>query len=170
MEDDSFPSILPPFLPDVTDYAINQWGTSIRPRVYDFPVQVHPMSQFTVAVDKKELILKEPAEQPPELDPNDKTFMTSSEASVVRNMNLIDPIIPGQLMTRLFRENTVKQKPRDPFNEKIYDSEENTVMSKSNSLTCETFEFDNKTYLVTFFDKFMEVNILFIYHNFIYLL
>lgn len=164
MGDDSFPSILPPFLSDTTKYSINQWGTHIRPKVYDFPVQVHPITPMTVAVDMSARFQKEPADPPPEQErgqepePEGPESMPLAETSSARNMKLLDPIIPGQLMSKLYKGDPAPRKKLDSLKETICTGEENSEMASANSLTCETFEFNGKTYMVTFFGIFMEVN------------
>lgn len=164
MGDDSFPSILPPFLSDTTKYAINQWGANVRPKVYDFPVQVHPATPLTVAVDMNARFQKAPAEQEQEHEheqepePEDARSMPLTETSAARAMKLLDPIIPGQLMSKLFKGDPAPQKKAEPLKEAIFTGEENSETAIANSLTCETFEFNKKTYMTTFFGRFIEVN------------
>lgn len=154
-EDDGFPSILPPFLPDSTDYAINQWGACVRPRVYDFPIQVCPVSEFAVAVDESKRLLKE--EPFSEMCAESKSFMPLVETYLVRRMKLVDPIIPGQLMSKLYRGKNASRKNEKLLGVAINPNESDLDTPPSNTMACESFEFEDKSYVVSFFGKFMGV-------------
>ena len=159
--DDSFPSLFPPFLPELTDFAINQWGTYVRPRRYDFPMQMRAVSPFTVVAEgprKKRQKVKV-----------DKRlhYPRKGKIKAARSIDLVDPIIPCQLIQSFFKRDKTPDKI-DPIKENIYDRDTNSEMSAANALTCETFEFCESSYLVTFFKKTLKVIINSTFHSFVF--